>query len=141
MLINCKECNKEYSDKAEACPNCGCPTLSDFEHRLKNNTEYKGTSWLMLLSLKIFKNLPNMKWYFRYLFYLFLGIFLFLVVIFISSIFYIDDLMRKLGGDYYNLIGTIFLIGTVFLPIFLIEKKVLKDIKKLKAESNENGQK
>ena len=24
-LINCPECNKEISDKAPACPNCGCP--------------------------------------------------------------------------------------------------------------------
>jgi hypothetical protein len=24
-LINCPECNKEISDKAESCPNCGCP--------------------------------------------------------------------------------------------------------------------
>lgn len=24
-LINCPECNKEISDKAVACPNCGCP--------------------------------------------------------------------------------------------------------------------
>lgn len=25
-LIICEECGKEYSDKAAACPNCGCPT-------------------------------------------------------------------------------------------------------------------
>ena len=25
-LIVCSECGKEYSDKASACPNCGCPT-------------------------------------------------------------------------------------------------------------------
>lgn len=25
-LIICMECGKEYSDKASACPNCGCPT-------------------------------------------------------------------------------------------------------------------
>lgn len=25
-LIVCPECGKEYSDKASACPNCGCPT-------------------------------------------------------------------------------------------------------------------
>ena len=24
-LINCQECNKEFSDKASACPNCACP--------------------------------------------------------------------------------------------------------------------
>ena len=25
-LITCTECGKEFSDKASACPNCGCPT-------------------------------------------------------------------------------------------------------------------
>ncbi|NOQ30813.1 MAG: hypothetical protein GQ570_06790 [Helicobacteraceae bacterium] len=25
-LIKCKECEKEYSDNSEACPQCGCPT-------------------------------------------------------------------------------------------------------------------
>lgn len=25
MLIRCNECGKEFSDKATACPNCGCP--------------------------------------------------------------------------------------------------------------------
>ena len=24
-LIECPECNKEISDKAPACPHCGCP--------------------------------------------------------------------------------------------------------------------
>ena len=24
-LIKCPECGKEISDKASACPNCGCP--------------------------------------------------------------------------------------------------------------------
>ena len=28
-LINCPECKKEISDKAEACPQCGCPIKSD----------------------------------------------------------------------------------------------------------------
>lgn len=25
MLIKCLECNKEISDRAKSCPNCGCP--------------------------------------------------------------------------------------------------------------------
>lgn len=25
-LIKCPECGKEFSDRAESCPNCGCPT-------------------------------------------------------------------------------------------------------------------
>ena len=32
-LINCPECNKEISDKAKSCPNCGCP--------ININTKYK----------------------------------------------------------------------------------------------------
>ncbi len=28
-LIECTECEKEYSEKAKACPNCGCPTISN----------------------------------------------------------------------------------------------------------------
>ena len=27
-LIFCRECGKQYSDQAPACPNCGCPTNS-----------------------------------------------------------------------------------------------------------------
>lgn len=33
-LIKCTECGKEFSDRAVACPNCGCPTdiiLEDIE--------------------------------------------------------------------------------------------------------------
>lgn len=30
-LINCPECGKEISDKAEFCPNCGYPIESDYE--------------------------------------------------------------------------------------------------------------
>lgn len=33
-LIKCTECGKEFSDKATACPNCGCPT----EAILENNS-------------------------------------------------------------------------------------------------------
>jgi len=36
-LIKCEECEKEYSDKAEACPNCGCPTT----YTTTNDTEEK----------------------------------------------------------------------------------------------------
>lgn len=28
-LIKCKECGKEISDKATACPNCGCPIIQN----------------------------------------------------------------------------------------------------------------
>lgn len=35
-LIKCPECGKEISDKAAACPNCGCPA-SEFN---KNQQEF-----------------------------------------------------------------------------------------------------
>jgi hypothetical protein len=28
-LINCKECQKQYSNLAESCPQCGCPTVEN----------------------------------------------------------------------------------------------------------------
>lgn len=37
-LINCPECGKEVSDKAESCPNCGYPIS-------KNNQQYNGDSY------------------------------------------------------------------------------------------------
>lgn len=41
-LIKCSECNKEISDKASACPNCGCPiekkiTCSECGKEIKEN--------------------------------------------------------------------------------------------------------
>lgn len=30
-LINCPECGKEISDKASACPHCGCPIVSKYK--------------------------------------------------------------------------------------------------------------
>ncbi|MDO4466870.1 MAG: FxLYD domain-containing protein [Bacillota bacterium] len=35
-LIKCTECGKEFSDKADACPNCGCPK-DDILKELKQN--------------------------------------------------------------------------------------------------------
>lgn len=34
-LINCKECGKEISDQASACPNCGAPVIGQ-----KRNTKF-----------------------------------------------------------------------------------------------------
>lgn len=33
-LIKCKECEKEVSDKAKSCPNCGCPINLDTTVRI-----------------------------------------------------------------------------------------------------------
>lgn len=32
-LIKCSECGKEYSNLAQACPNCGCPTRNDTNNK------------------------------------------------------------------------------------------------------------
>lgn len=32
-LIKCSECGKEFSDKANACPNCACPVEQSIETR------------------------------------------------------------------------------------------------------------
>ena len=32
-LIKCPECEREISDKAEACPHCGCPTAKNVKQK------------------------------------------------------------------------------------------------------------
>lgn len=36
-LIRCTECGKEFSDKAERCPNCSCPTKDIINDTYKNS--------------------------------------------------------------------------------------------------------
>ena len=36
-LINCPECGKQISDRAAACPNCGCPISSSSKSSISNN--------------------------------------------------------------------------------------------------------
>lgn len=38
-LITCIECGKQFSDKAVACPNCGCPTEEVLKAGTNNNEE------------------------------------------------------------------------------------------------------
>ncbi len=40
-LINCKECNTEYSDKAEICTKCGCPTELNTQKSTKEKIKCK----------------------------------------------------------------------------------------------------
>lgn len=41
-LINCRECGKEYSDQADKCPNCGCPTKPGQNFVQAEITTHKG---------------------------------------------------------------------------------------------------
>ncbi len=36
-LIRCKDCGKEISDKAEACPYCGCPVIKESKAKVTFN--------------------------------------------------------------------------------------------------------
>lgn len=38
-LIKCKECGKEISDKATACPHCGCPVQTTDEAKVEIQEE------------------------------------------------------------------------------------------------------
>lgn len=33
-LINCPECNKQVSNRAKICPNCGCPINTNLKYKL-----------------------------------------------------------------------------------------------------------
>lgn len=46
-LIRCPECEKEVSDKAKACPNCGCP-IANGKADLQDRTDRK-VGWVILL--------------------------------------------------------------------------------------------
>ena len=58
-LIKCEECGKEFSNKANACPNCACPNVSkNIVEKGKNigvdfSLSYKqSTQWRLILMLK-----------------------------------------------------------------------------------------
>ena len=38
-MIICKECGKEFSDKANACPNCGCPIWDAYTPPIRNTPQ------------------------------------------------------------------------------------------------------
>ena len=53
-LIKCKECGHEVSDKASACPNCGCPMEgvgNAQEEVLEDNPKKKGRGWILIVAL------------------------------------------------------------------------------------------
>lgn len=41
-LIKCEDCGKEFSDKASACPNCGCPNEKNNKSELLFKTNWNG---------------------------------------------------------------------------------------------------
>ena len=45
-LIKCSECGKEFSDKANACPNCACPTNELIENNKNKKKKIKDYSEL-----------------------------------------------------------------------------------------------
>ena len=55
-LITCTECGKEFSEKAPACPNCGCPTEEILKELSIDNEsekiEYENDETLTNLALK-----------------------------------------------------------------------------------------
>ncbi|SHO50614.1 zinc-ribbon domain-containing protein [Anaerocolumna xylanovorans] len=44
-LINCPECNKEISDKAASCPNCGYPIAKDESDKSKSIYNFNGQQY------------------------------------------------------------------------------------------------
>ena len=54
-LINCPECKKEISDKAIACPNCGCPiaVTNTYKNTANNKTEVvvMSRNWISLIAV------------------------------------------------------------------------------------------
>ena len=62
-LIKCPECSREISDKATACPNCGCPIINEKEYSppLQTQTQQPGKTkkkknsslsvWALVLSI------------------------------------------------------------------------------------------
>ena len=67
MLINCPECNKEVSDKAEICPNCGfkcleCETKTNIEICPYCHTKFKDSVYGTFEDVHNYtKNHPELK--------------------------------------------------------------------------------
>lgn len=55
-LITCSECNKEFSDKASTCPNCGCPTMEVLKEISKEQTERNSQGLNLLANQNDFPN-------------------------------------------------------------------------------------
>lgn len=62
-LINCPECNKEISDKAQSCPHCGCPINLNSKYSIHivgyRDTDTAVSAGLLVADL-------NLKYYFKF---------------------------------------------------------------------------
>ena len=56
-MIKCTECGKEISDKATACPHCGCPMTEILSATKENKKEEKVYSLLDEIHPMTFENL------------------------------------------------------------------------------------
>lgn len=55
-LIKCSECGKEISDKASACPHCGCPVIVDSKKQEYENLYANAKSFSKVNNAKDLKN-------------------------------------------------------------------------------------
>ncbi len=46
-LIKCSECGKEFSDKAAACPNCGCPTAETVKGAVSSEDQKEASKQIL----------------------------------------------------------------------------------------------
>ena len=53
-LIKCSECGRDVSDKASACPNCGCPVQREQQmQKVPEQKHKKNNSWRIVLAVII----------------------------------------------------------------------------------------
>lgn len=60
-LIKCKECGKEVSDKADKCPNCGCPVSYSVENREQEINHNEQKEWKPTATAETNKKQQKMK--------------------------------------------------------------------------------
>lgn len=98
-LIKCKECGKEISDKASACPNCGCPT----KEKKHGNGNFGVNFWLIICIMTC-------------------------TLIGIIEIFNLVDIDRnniRIGNFYFNIVGYLaVLLGFSYVSLMKNKNKI-----------------
>ena len=113
-LINCPECEKEVSDKAATCINCGFP-LSSVESQVNNISSIQTEEAETKEPTKTQKLLGT----------IFAPIFLYVVIFFICAILFSGNTDgNKLGGSVLFALGGVFWIYAGFLGIIQKENIV-----------------